>query len=502
MRDQRAEVFLGLSPDERFTSEAAASRDFRILVVDDFAGRGDAAPLASDLPRKVDRDDLDAHVARIAPRLWISVAGELVDLAFASMDDFHPDRLAVRLAALRSSSTPRRASESREPSTTSAAASSLASPASPASDAPPSSAVPRMVSGGSLLDDMLDDAGAPAAAGVTPAAGRAPSAARSRSDELSAFIDHAVAPHLVRSDSAAEARAEATQRETVDLLRLVLHHPNVQALEATWRSLELLVRRLDTDGDLHLFLLDAPLAQVATAVEHVAQRRDAADPERWALVVALHAFADGAAGADAFARLAMAAKAVDAPCVAAAPLSFAGVDTVARLHDDEHTPAAVPDVYSLIRQSQDGHFLGLTFPRVMLRAPYGRENPCDTIDFDELDDPERHDHYLWGSGAMLVALLVGEAFAERGWAIGPRLPLDVGGLPYFTFRRGPETVAKSCAEMIMSERIARGLLARGLMPVAWIKDTDRVRVVEIRSVSEPSAPLAGAWASASPRAVS
>jgi predicted component of type VI protein secretion system len=189
----------------------------------------------------------------------------------------------------------------------------------------------------------------------------------------------------------------------------------------------------------------------------------------------------------------MAARQLEAPIVAAAPISFAGVDSVAQLDDDEHTPGPSPEVYSLIRRSQEGRRLGLTFPRVLLRQPYGRENPCDTIEFEEMDDPERHENYLWGSGATLVALLVGEAFNERGWAIGARLALDVGSLPYFTFKRGPSTVAKSCAEMIMSERIARHLLARGLTPIAWIKDSDRVRLVELRSVADPSVPLAAIW---------
>jgi hypothetical protein len=31
------------------------------------------------------------------------------------------------------------------------------------------------------------------------------------------------------------------------------------------------------------------------------------------------------------------------------------------------------------------------------------------------------------------------------------------------------------------------------MPLAWIKNTDRVRLVEMASVSDPTAPLATAW---------
>src|SRR5215213_1496369 len=93
MRDQRAEVSLNIAPDERYESAELEPRAFRILVVGDFSARGDAAATANDTPRRVDRDDLDAHLARIAPRLRIDVDGQPLGLAFTSMEDFLPDRL-------------------------------------------------------------------------------------------------------------------------------------------------------------------------------------------------------------------------------------------------------------------------------------------------------------------------------------------------------------------------------------------------------------------------
>lgn len=465
MRDQRAEVSLNIAPDRALDAQPVESRDFRILVLGDFSGRGNDAALSNDAPRRVDRDDLDAHLARIAPRLRIDVGDSAIDVAFASMDDFHPDHLATRLASVRDA-----VGLSAEPT-----------------PAPPP---PRAISSASLLDDMLDETAGPAP-DAQSSTRTAPARAR---DELSAFVDRAVAPHLVPTPHASTvARAASENERTTAVLRSVLHHPRVQSLEAAWRALEMLVRRLDTDGALGVFFLDVPRDAIAPALERLHAQRSAANDDAWALVVSLHTFDEGDAGADALARIAIASRTLGAPCVAAAPVSFTGAVSVDALTDDETPLARPPEVFALIRRSLEARSLGLTFPRVLLRAPYGRENPCDTVDFEELDDAERHADYLWGSGALLVALLVGEAFNERGWAIGARIPLDVGSLPYFTYRRGPETVAKSCAEMIMSEHVARHLLSRGLMPVAWIRDTDRIRMVELRSVADPMAPLAAAW---------
>jgi type VI secretion system protein ImpC len=472
MRDQRAEVSLNIAPDERNESRPIEPRAFRILILGDFSARGDDAPLAGDLPRRVDRDDLDAHVARIAPRLRVDVEGAHVDLAFASMDDFHPDHLVARLAALE-----------RQPVSPVRGASSTV--AEPARVAHPD--IARAVSGASLLDDMLAD--------VAPSAGTAERAPERTRDELTAFVERAVAPHLVRpADPETAARADARQRETVHVLRGVLHHPRVQALESAWRAVEMLVRRLDTDGDLHLFMLDVPRDHVADALGRVARQRDAAHSEPWALAISLHEYPAGDAGAELLAHIAMAARELGAPIVAGAPPTFAGITTARELGDDEHPPSPSPEVYRLIRRSLEARFLGLTFPRLLLRAPYGRDNPCDTIELEELADAGRHDDYLWGSGATVVALLVGEAFNERGWTIDGHMPLDVASLPLHTSKRGPETVATSCAEVVMSEHGARHLLARGLMPLAWIRNTDRVRLVELRSVAESAAPLAATWA--------
>jgi type VI secretion system protein ImpC len=465
MRDQRAEVSLTIAPHEAFESTPVTPRDFRILILGDFSGRGDDAPLRSDAPRRIDRDDLDAHLARIAPRLRVEIDGAPVDLAFASIDDFHPDRLAARLASIE-----RTAAMTAEPSSPSPA---------PSGGIGPAPDLTRAVSGASLLDDILDDVGAPQPR---------------RADELSAFVDRVVAPHLVQApDRDAAARAESKQQETARVLRRILHHPRVQALESTWRAIELLVRRLDTDGELHLFIFDVPREQIAIGLERLASQRQAAEAESWSLAISLHAFPDGDAGAECLARVAMAARTLSTPLVAAAPVSFAGRASATALEDDGQ-PAAPPEVYTLIRRSLEARFLGLTIPRVLLRVPYGRDNPCDTIDFEELDDPAAHDDYLWGSGASLVALLAGEAFNERGWAIGGRMSFDVSSLPFYTYRRGTETVAAPCAETLMSERGARHLLSRGLMPLAWIKNTDRVRLVELRSVADPAAPLAASWA--------
>jgi type VI secretion system protein ImpC len=72
---------------------------FRIALLADFGGRSGrpaaagAAPLAERRPVRVRHDALDGVLAKMRPGLRLSAGGERVELAFTSLDDFHPDQI-------------------------------------------------------------------------------------------------------------------------------------------------------------------------------------------------------------------------------------------------------------------------------------------------------------------------------------------------------------------------------------------------------------------------
>ena len=84
----------------------SADSRFRIALLGDFSGRASRGEelagedLSGKKPRKVDREGLDAALAKFAPELTLEVegAGELT-LTFAALDDFHPDALHDRVGA-------------------------------------------------------------------------------------------------------------------------------------------------------------------------------------------------------------------------------------------------------------------------------------------------------------------------------------------------------------------------------------------------------------------
>ena len=51
--------------------------------------------------QRVDVDNFDAIITRLAPTVELSAGGETVTIAFGTIDDFHPDRLFDRLDVFR-----------------------------------------------------------------------------------------------------------------------------------------------------------------------------------------------------------------------------------------------------------------------------------------------------------------------------------------------------------------------------------------------------------------
>lgn len=489
--DRRSDVRLDITLGEAPPARPAPDAPFCVALLGDFSGRGrrgeaPAIELARRPLLRIDRDDLDAALARVAPRVEIALDGaELAfGVEFRELDDFHPDRLAQRLPVLR---------RLKELET------ELRRPAVPAK---PRSAPAAPPVGGGLLDQIVDAAG-PAPAAAPPPTG----------DAFYDYLQRIVAPHLVRGPDPAHAdlRAQAGEAAAA-IVRAVLHDPAFQALEALWRGAWFVVRRTETDARLRVYLVDvsreelaADLADAASpAASGLARLLErAAEQElggaRWALLAGLYGFGADAADLELLGRIGAVAARLGAPWISAAEPSLAGLGGFAAAPDaSEWAPPANP-AWDALRCRPEARFLGLALPRFLLRLPYGADtDPCDDLELEELPPGARHEDYLWGNPALACALLLARSYARAGWALRPGMDAEIDDLPLHLRREGGEVTAKPCAEALMSERVAARLMDHGLMPLASMKDRDAVRLVRFQSIASPLAALAGGWAAATP----
>jgi type VI secretion system protein ImpC len=477
----RVELDAGLGGETSADAERIADPDsapFRIALIGDFSGRSTRGiaqtgrSLTARRPVRVDRDNVDDAIARVAPEIRVPMGSDPeTPVQFAALDDFHPDRLVARLprfGALR---------EVRD---------RAASP-SPIGDGGRQqgrASTGRAASGASVLDQILGDVPAPPGGAAAASAYSEPSRT-TQPDALTDFVRRAVAPHVVADTRPSQPERVVEIDDTIaSELRALLHHPDFQSVEAAWRTVDFLVRRLDTDSTLQVHLVD--VSKVELALEPSAA---APGDGPWALLVALFSFGPDAEDVALLARLAEVARGAGASLVASADARFVGSPSFGRAPDPEDWSATETPEWDALRRQEIARHLGLAMPRFLLRLPYGGRDgePCEVPGFAELSAADAHDEYLWGSSAALCALLYGQAFASDGWSLRPRL--DVPGLPLHLVRADGDVTAKPCAEAVLGARAVERIVERGLMAVQSQKEGDAVRLFRLQSAAEPLAPL-------------
>jgi len=455
-----------------------SDRPFHAVLLGDFSGRGsggargDHSAISTRQPLQVDRDNLDAILARTAPSLELTLAGgaEPLRLSFAELDDFHPDRLYDRLSAL------------------GAFRADLDESAPPPAPPPP---VP-----GALLDQIVSES--------------TPEADLAASDRgLQDYVRRIVAPHEVPRSDPRHAESLARRDEQVaEHMREVLHCQDFQALEALWRGVSLVCRRVETSPLLKLFLVDVSRAELALdQVPHVPLHETelyrllvestigTPGGVPWSLIVGCYSFGPGMDDAKLLARLGAIAKLAGAPLLSGAESTLVGCPSFGTVPDPDRWATQEDDGWEAVRRLPHAGSLGLAMPRFLLRLPYGRDtDECETLVFEEMvgEQPE-HESYLWGNPALLCTLLLLQEVAARGWEIRPGSILEVRGLPLHTRRQGGEVIAQPCAEALLTERALTRISDRGLMTFASLKDQDVVRLLRFQSVSNPPTALDGPW---------
>jgi type VI secretion system protein ImpC len=422
----------------------------RLLVMGDFSGRpaAERPPLATRPTHKVDIDNLDTVINRLAPRLHL--AGGTVE--FGQLDDFHPDSLYMRLELFQAL----RQARANPPQ-----------------------------GNDSLLGQLLG--GTPAVAVPAPAA--TPAAG------IDAFIRGIVAPHIVKDTSAqTQPHVAAVDAATTEQMRRLLHDPAFQSLESAWRGVQWLIASLELDENLQLHVFDVTrdelLADVVAAQGQLAQTglyraladrwRNVPGGESWSAVCGLYTFEPSDADIGLLAALGLIASQAGGPLLAAGDPALAGDD------------AAVLAGWQALRGSEAAPWIGLAAPRVLLRLPYGKaSDPISAFTFEEFGGAPVHSEYLWGNGGLACALLIGRTFSTRGWDFEPGDEREIGELPAYTYLQDGERELQACAEHYLGEQGGNTLLQAGLMPVMSHRHANAVTVMRFQSVAAPAAPLAG-----------
>ena len=459
---------------QRDSDEGDGVAPFRVVVLGDFSGRprAERGPLAERRSIRVDIDNFEAVFARLAPLAEIvglqDKLGIVLRIKLETMDEFSADAVLARLPAQ-----------------------ALARPAAPVSAPPAAAPAPDTEDAAAMMKRLLGGS-LPADA---PALAAAP-APRKTDEAVDRFIRQLVGDQLAPPSPPA---APGSNDGAAALLRHVLRDPAWRHLECAWRAVDRFVRELDmADGDVRLELLDCRADEVLADLS-----ASAGDPAHSALtpvlkgdgrgcdlVVSLEEFGPSLAELSLLGGLAAVATAQGAVLLAGAAPALAAVAS----SDDEQVLASGESrVWRALRESALAPRVGLTFPRLLARLPYGpRNDPVAAFPFDELADASAtalHDQLVWRSAALDAALLLAQGHSQGG----VETLVQLEGLPAFIDRGGDEPRLQAVAEAYLGEREVNVLQAAGLITLQSDRRMPNARVSGWQSIAAGGGDLAGSW---------
>ena len=467
---------------------------FRIALLGDFSARANSgkldtgASLAARKPLKVDCDNVDATIKRLAVKLRLPMGadGAVVEVPVNSMDDLHPDQLYSNLPIFSELSGLRQRLKTQ--STFAKAAKEVQSWSGVKVTRPPrtrsrSASVP--VNG--KLSDFARLIGAPTAAAKSTVS-------------IAEMLKAAVAPYIVSAKDPRQDQLVATVDAALSsTMRAVLRHPDFQSFEALWRSVDMLVRRLETDEQLQIVLYDITAEELAadlgkadaldnSGLYKLLIEQPALDASQgpFAVVLGNYIFEQTPPHAELLGRLAKIVAQTQTAFIASMGTSC--LDT---------KPA---DLHPLVRQAWDGlaqmpeaAYLGLVLPRFMLRNPYGEgTDPIESFDFEEFTPQIGLGGMLWGNSAVVAGLLLGATFSQQGSDMKPGSVLTLGEMPFYYYTDADnDQIALPCTERMLSSKMAELVLKHRFMPMLSMKGRPEVRLGGFTSLSGKA--LAGSW---------
>ena len=218
-------------------------------------------------------------------------------------------------------------------------------------------------------------------------------------------------------------------------LNVIIHHSDIQQLEASWRGLVMLTQTVNKKQRVKVRFLDCALKALSNELRNIndveqstlfdkiyTQEFDQPGGTPYGLLVGDYAIShhinhkiDGLWVLEQMMKIAATAF---VPFVTSADASLLGLDSYA-----EYSPVqgmaqrfSAPEYHRWhrLRKLREANFVALTMPRILMRIPYN----SDGIRLRQrcfIERTSHHNDYLWGNACYAYASVVIESFENSGW---------------------------------------------------------------------------------------
>ena len=313
----------------------------------------------------------------------------------------------------------------------------------------------------------------------------------------------------VSKDTEAMINARIAQIDHLVSLQLnqVLHAPEFQKLEASWRGLRYLMDNSETGSMLKIRVLNASKKDLLRDLQKAPEFDQSAmfkkvyedeygvfGGEPFGALIGDYEFSKHPEDIELLEKVSNVAAGAHAPFLTAADASLLNLDSFTSLGQ----PRDLAKIYDSTefakwkscRQSEDSRYVGLCVPHILMRLPYGKDTkPVDGFNYEEGVDGTDHSKYLWGNAAYALGTRLTHAFSEFGWCAAIRGVEGGGlveGLPAHNFRTDEGDIALKCpTEIAITDRREKELADLGFVPLVHCKNTDYAAFFSVQSAQKP-----------------
>jgi type VI secretion system protein ImpC len=314
---------------------------------------------------------------------------------------------------------------------------------------------------------------------------------------------------LVSKDTEAMLNARISQIDKLisDQLNEVMHHPDFQALEASWRGLHYLVHQSETGEKMKIRVMNVSKKDLLKDLEKASEFDQSALFKKvyeeefgmfggaaYGAMIGDYEFSNHPQDLALLEKISQVAAAAHAPFIAAAAPRLFNFDAFTELGGPRDMAKIFQSVeyakWKSFRDSEDSRYVALAMPHILMRLPYGQDNvPVEAFGYEEAVDGTDHSKYLWGNAAYALGTRLTDAFAKFHWCAAIRGVEGGGlveGLPVHTFKTDEGDVALKCpTEIAITDRREKELADLGFIPLVHCKGTDYAAFFSTQTANKP-----------------
>jgi len=301
---------------------------------------------------------------------------------------------------------------------------------------------------------------------------------------------------VVSKDTERMINARISQIDRLLSLQLneIMHHPELQKLEGSWRGLQYLINQSETGETLKIRVMNVSKKDLLKDMEKASEFDQSTLFKKiyeeefgtfggasYGALIGDYEFGNSPQDLTLLEKISQVAAASHAPFISAASPNIFGWDDFTGLSGPRDLAKIFQTVeyakWKSFRDSEDSRYVALALPHVLMRLPYGQANvPVESFAYEEDVDGTDHSKYLWGNAAYALGARLTDAFAKYHWTAAIRGVEGGGlvqGLPVHTFKTDEGDVALKCpTEIAITDRREKEFADLGFIPLVHCKGTD------------------------------